>query len=641
MPSDRNIGLCTFGLDSPRTTQRSLKARASDYINIKEFGSGLGVGAGHDDDSAFAAFQTWAQDQDEAVHLWLPRTEDGAYYNLTSNTNFLSGIKKVIVSAYGACVNNIYFGGVSVIENNTTSARITTTARGDTTVTLVTTAQYSRFTVGRWVLIAAVDTQGFGYPPNPYFFEYAKVKAINSSTGVVTLDRALRNVYKSTYPNYEPGDGSTANFGGYAIMYALNATWDTDVTVAGLHILSTGQIYCVGRKFTFIDITCDDGVDHDEGITPTGCKEVFLHNYYAPHQIMEIDKFIEYIRLDKVTVDSLYFQSPSPEKCEISGGSQMRALSGTPKNLVARSSDLGQITLAPIGYGRSESQYLENCRVKSIAAGSANRKDLADFTLSHGTLSLTLGGNSCPIPWMMPGTRGYLSASNDYNYGIPFVITDLRQSGTGAGSTIYVDTTLPHTIPTFTGTDITQPTRVVQHPASRLTVRSCTGCDDIVSLSRADPDLPLYSHQHRLFTGNIGFTGEDANFLIWGWIVSIRINVIRAYTGVASSVPLAILGKYGTYVIDAAYDQSRPVPTINLKVAGERIITPAAVTGTQSGDSGLTLGTKWIASSCGCNLDVDVSGEAQDKWAIVEVEYKTNQGITGVHAFVNGSSHLY
>lgn len=67
-------------------------------------------------------------------------------------------------------------------------------------------------------------------------------------------------------------------------------------------------------------------------------------------------------------------------------------------------------------------------------------------------------------------------------------------------------------------------------------------------------------------------------------------------------------------------------PVINLKIAGERVITPAGVTGTQTGDSGLTLPEAvWFAQGYQPYVGTDISGES-GVGPSVSIEIITDQG---------------
>jgi hypothetical protein len=73
---------------------------------------------------------------------------------------------------------------------------------GDSQVSLAgSPANADNFYIGRWVLIWSYVQDWFGgYPPNPRYYDYAKVTGINSSTGVITLDTPLTFTHRPDRP---------------------------------------------------------------------------------------------------------------------------------------------------------------------------------------------------------------------------------------------------------------------------------------------------------------------------------------------------------------------------------------------------------------------------------------------------------
>lgn len=122
-----------------------------------------------------------------------------------------------------------------------------------------------------------------------------------------------------------------------------------------------------------------------------------------------------------------------------------------------------------------------------------------------------------------------------------------------------------------------------------------------------------------------------------GRIVYIKINVERAYTGVLSNLTMTLGAQFGSWLIHPDWSQSRPNNArINLKAAGERIITPDGVTGTQTGDTNLTAftGGSWIPINFGWAVfvgnnatAVNISGEDPSVRPLVTVEVLTDQEI--------------
>ena len=117
--------------------------------------------------------------------------------------------------------------------------------------------------------------------------------------------------------------------------------------------------------------------------------------------------------------------------------------------------------------------------------------------------------------------------------------------------------------------------------------------------------------------------------IIWGTLVKLRVNVIRAYTGALATLNLNVLGQFGGGIVGVdGFTLSKWNPTINLKIAGERIITPGAFTGDQTGDSDLSIGAVWFYNGLKPFLSGNISADNGDKWPTVEIEVITDQGIT-------------
>ncbi len=75
---------------------------------------------------------------------------------------------------------------------------IKSAAPGTTTVRLKQAGDASHFFVGGAVVVYSYDRQFGGYPPNPKFYDYARVKAING--GVITLDTPVSHSHSDNYP---------------------------------------------------------------------------------------------------------------------------------------------------------------------------------------------------------------------------------------------------------------------------------------------------------------------------------------------------------------------------------------------------------------------------------------------------------
>jgi hypothetical protein len=154
----------------------------------------------------------------------------GAY--CLNSTHWLKGITNVDVVATGASFINMTsnagyqidgtamsFGG-DLFSNagdgpfdpstNTSGQLIQTAAIGASSVTMITATDTSNFHVGDDVLIFGFDAQGTpSYPPNPRYFEFNTVTAINAATGAVTLQNPLKYAYLTDWLDATPVYGVT------------------------------------------------------------------------------------------------------------------------------------------------------------------------------------------------------------------------------------------------------------------------------------------------------------------------------------------------------------------------------------------------------------------------------------------------
>ena len=239
--------------------------------NIKtDFGAACN---GIDSDyAAFQAFNAWAlqwqQSHSGLIELDIPSGSICMFSQSGEGSWFAKGIKQLLVKGYGATLSDdngagggFFLGGGGIESGNggfgytdSWTARAATVSAGSDSIALLDPSRTSIFSVGTWALITGLDLMGYGFPPDPQFFEYVQITAINPTTGQVTFAAPLKNSYESTWPNYWSGTpGLQPDQGGPATLYALDPSWDTEVEYDGLTINQAGQIYANGRSVTFKD----------------------------------------------------------------------------------------------------------------------------------------------------------------------------------------------------------------------------------------------------------------------------------------------------------------------------------------------------------------------------------------------------
>ena len=580
---------------------------------VKDYGArGNGVNS---DAMAFNNFNAWAIKQTQTIRLNLP---PGNYVLDTQSAKlFTLGIKRLIVDGYGASLNNIFAGGKGWPGDNRHSARIASVSAGSKTVTLASRFDSSKFTVGGWVAVAAFDMMGWGYPQNLWYFEYRKVSAINRSSGVITLDAELDNDYLSTYPLHNGGSPKSADMGGPATIFAMDASWDTEVVFRGVTFSQAHDIYGNARSIVYIDCKFSN-----RSPAPSVSKHwKAVGTDLGP--VVEVDKVVELLELDDVTCvrghGQILFQSASIEKCVIKN-SRIRILNGTPKHIVIKDTNIEKLKIGATGYGNTLSLLMENCQVNSLE-GNTRRVSWPPSAIANGRFTTPNKGSAgkCFVPG---GKYFFTAAGGTYNYGRPFVCTAVTADGTNN----HFDTTLPESF--SAPVDARGNYWVSAHPCPNLTVRDCHGCPDIVNLSQAPAGKPLFEYARLRLTRDFATIG---GIIVWGTLVKLRVNVIRAYTGALANLNLNVLGQFGAGIVAVdGFTLSKWNPIINLKIAGERNITPGAFTGNQTGDSNLSIGAIWLYNGFRPRLSADISGETEDKWPAVEIEVIADQGITAI-----------
>lgn len=186
------------------------------------------------------------------------------------------------------------------------------------------------------------------------------------------------------------------------------------------------------------------------------------------------------------------------------------------------------------------------------------------------------------VKWAVPDTNLYWSgvASNQPESALQaFHITDVYDDY----DYVYVQTDLTRTgFPTPANANLLN---VRIHPAPSMTFRNCTGTDNVVELSKAQPKTPMGSYVNRTFTADrmkqaAEFTsgGSGGNGLFWGKVTSIKTNVTKAYAGpnLDPNSPFIVrpLSVAGMNVYDTAGAVRGFNPTIDGNVEGLRVLLP-------------------------------------------------------------------
>jgi hypothetical protein len=591
--------------------------------NIKTDYSAAGDGSTNDN-AAFTAFNAAALAWQATPHTGLVQlTIPAGTYMFTSGgsgNSFAAGIKKLQVIGVGNPVlsdnagagNGFFLGGTGQLNDNIHSARTATVSAGASQVTLLTPAQASLFTVGQYALMSGKDMQGFGFPTNPYYYEYVKITAASTITGIVSFDRPLTNSYKSTWPLYYAGAFNAVDQGGPATLYALDPTWDTEIEYNGLTISQLGQTYANGRRITYRNCVATGTA----GFLPTQNEVWRAIGCTMTNCGMEVDKIIGKMVLSGTTIHAVDFQSASVNTFEVYGSNITDHINGNGKLSTIKNSTLASFAPGAHSYGVSTELTCDTCVINALSPGGLVESLTGNgYTISSGVIQVA--NSHGPIQWDIPGAALFLDGTYAPSY--PFTVTDITQDV----SNTYVHTNLAGGYPTFPGSGGT--VSVKTHPAMACTFINCSGSADAVDVSQATPGNPLYTYTKRSYTGSIG-TAPTVN--VWGKLVSIKINVITPYTGTHGTLTIEAMSQFGSNTIKADGTVLFYDPVINLKAAGLRTITPSGVTGTQTGDTGLsTGGDLWLTGVCGPFMATDISGESSGVWPTFTIEIITDQSV--------------
>jgi hypothetical protein len=595
----------------PLLAQAQLQATPTSIAKniVTDFGASCN-GTGNDN-PAFWAFNAWAREQTVPITLTIPSGSVCMFTSTNVPGNLIArGVKNLLVTGYGATFsdgpngggNGWFLGGAGVVQDNAHSARLATVTAGSSCVTLVNGAQTDLFTAGNYALISGVDMQGYGYPPNPYFYEYVKIASLGG--GNVCFNAPLKNTYKSTWPVYNIGSDFEADQGGPATLYALDPSWDTEVEYDGLTFqMNDFQTYAVGRSITFRDVTFTGALC---GVPTQNMNWTAINSDFS-NCAMEVDKINDTVTLDTVKIRRVYFQSASVNVFNLINSTVTDSVNGTPKKFVGSGSAIASFVPGDVGYGVSTEVDCTNCVLNSITP-AGNYDPVTAYTMSGGVI--TVPKSQGPVRWAVPGAN-MLWQGAFFQEPPAFQVLDVTADDTNT----YVHTSLSGGFPpapTYQGQ-----LAVSSHPAPKFTCTNCTGSAFAIGVSQAPAGAPLGSY----FQWTLDQNHVAAPAWVFGTLSSITFNVTKAYAG--SGSPSVNLD--GPFVINPdGSTVSIWNPAVNPKIAGIRTVTPTGVTGAQSGDSLNSPGASWLLSN---QITAQFGSSVAGDGVSVTVQITTNQGV--------------
>jgi hypothetical protein len=599
---------------------RDLDVGPITWRNIRtDFGA---VGNGTSSDFvAFRTFRFWALAQTGWVGLVIPPSSAhyvtaGDYGRGVRNAPFF-GIKKLVVSGYGASMDGLHGGALR--NSPDYRHKIRSVKAGSTTVELLQPSDFRFLSVSSMVLLAGFDLQGgWGYPPNNHFNEWHRIASVKG--GRVTFEKPIRYDYRDDWPRFFEGNKNELGGIGPAAICRTIPEWDCEHRIYGLRSVSAGQTYYFVRKVTLVDVKSDE--------------QGWIIGASEDHQIIAQDHVRSNMEVDKLTTKALIAEYGPPEKnilvqsssvdeMHVRGGT--RSINGTARHMLITGGSSRDIVLGPIAYGISDSIEIRDRVITNAIRGAPWLSvPVGDFTFANGVLRYA-GYKHAP-QWLVPGAVGVLRTVSHLDHHV-FRIPSVRSEDGRINGPILIETDMPgSTLPVVDGVANAS---LVRHNAPKLTVVNCTGCLDAEELSLVPPNSPFGIFRRRTYDGSVA--DAPGGYLL-GRLVRLKVNVVRPYTGAAPNLTLK-LSRFGMFLVKNDKTVIRSHFAVNLKMAGERVVTSEGVTGAQSGDVSLidlTGGTWMPGVGFGAYIGngsgaVDLSGEDKAARPIVVVEALTDQ----------------
>lgn len=404
------------------------------------------------DASAEADFRTWAYAQNPAlVKLYVPpglncNIQGCLAWACTASTTD-TGVKNLLIWAYGSTFPDSWFGGGGLWFDNSKSALFHTNSVGDATVNLVTVGDGAIFSVGDWVMTGGLSVQTASSPANNQLYEYRAItgKSACTITCVITLSSPLQNSYLETWP-LTP---SSTPANGPATLFWLQPSWNINYTVLGLTVTNPNSTQAIGRSVKMYDTSTTQ-------TNPSTLMEFW--SFYSNVGGVEVDKnilFAEYFR----TVGRQYLgQNPSPLNVVLDSTTWSGSIAGIGANVSILNSKIGTLKVGPAG-GAGGTFLLSNSAWAAIQAPIGNFLLLTWVSYSNGVFSIPLTSpqyNGNAVPWGVPGAEYGMADSDGTINSVPlttFKVTGVTSDGTNAyyatgswvqaGSSIATPATLP------------------------------------------------------------------------------------------------------------------------------------------------------------------------------------------------------
>lgn len=620
------------------------------------------VGDGATDNSAaWNAFKVWAQTQSAAGYSVVLRFAAGTYKFDASLCEYaLTNIKRLLIEGPATFQNtydrNLRGGSfryeqawllsVAIDLHEAFGGKINSVAAGATDVTLKTLSDHSKFAVGTYVLIASLDVQGYGYPPNCQRFDFRKITAKNTGTGVITLERGLTYEHRDDFPDLDNPDAKCGVARIWPLVMAAGSPfgpagldWDLEHEYRDLTFLpapNTTIPYQTigGRSMRFV--TC-----RMQGISPSIAETVEIIGGEIG-DVTEPDKLVGSLVLDGVHLkNQVAFQSSSIDRVVIRNCRGAGVQGGPTKSLLIDSSDIEFFSEGVSGqpYGLGGDQTIINSLVRGwgsdttpVSTSGLVAVNGSTVTFSNGVIRVTKSSNiqrQCGA--LQPGNIVNIQATNGGGAGYSGDI------GNGIVTRVYEDATYVYYVTSLPYTSLPSwASGAIYVPYQRsLRVINSRGCDAVRRAAEADVHgRRPYEYYRDILSGAFSSAG------LWpkryGILKALRVNVIAP----APSGTLEIYGPVQTRsTLAAITGDGNFYAGFDWTVQGERTLDFTGWQNKQTGDylqwpSGTTKtalsrdlwfgqGLRWFTRT----WNPSTSGLSPYQLPVVEVEMELEVGL--------------
>ena len=319
--------------------------------------------------AALNAFGIWARAESaagRAVHVTAP---PGTYYfDYGLAINCFKGISTLVFSGHGATFLQTRIGAEpwpvssnTALYHNSVNPLIHAVRKGATRVLARTPAELGQYAPGEMVMIAGLDIQFGGYPPNLQYFDFVTVKAVDPRSGILIFDPPLARDYLPDYPAYPVQN----NWNGTRI-YKLDRegfTWNVDHSFVGFECRHEverkgNHVLVMGRKITWRDCVTP-------GFSESLCEE-FLAERCVERSYTEPDKLVrKSVRRGGTLLAGLGVQSSSIDLIVAENCTIAHVATGG-KAMTITNCDIEAVALGG-QFGFCESARFENCRIGSAS----------------------------------------------------------------------------------------------------------------------------------------------------------------------------------------------------------------------------------------------------------------------------------